>query len=83
MRLIVSEEEQTRLNERLLTTTQLSTAMRRVHTTVDKLLLVLDFSLEMINNEPNFSPDVLMLQLSGHRHKSGKEKRRSAQLSQQ
>ena len=81
MRLIVSEEEQTRLNERLLTTTQLSTAMRRVHTTVDKLLLVLDFSLEMINNEPNFSPDVLMLQLSGHGHKSGKRERRSASLS--
>ena len=72
MRLLVSEEEQTRLNERLLTNNQLSMTLQRVHTTVEKLFLVLDFSSEMLNNESITSPDVLMLQLSDHKNKSGK-----------
>jgi hypothetical protein len=46
--------------------------MQRIHATVEKLFLVLDFSSEMLNNEATSSPDVLMLQLSNHRNKSGK-----------
>ena len=46
--------------------------LQRVHTTVEKLFLVLDFSSEMLNNESITSPDVLMLQLSDHKNKSGK-----------
>ncbi len=47
-------------------------ALRRVHTTIEKLFLVLDFSSEMLNNESTSRPDVLMLQLSKHKNKSGK-----------
>ncbi|CAF4004795.1 unnamed protein product, partial [Rotaria sp. Silwood2] len=68
--LLVSEQEQTRLNERLLTNDQLSMALQRVHGTVEKLFLVLDFSSEMLNNESISTPDVLMLQLSNHKTKS-------------
>lgn len=46
-------------------------ALQRIHTTVEKLLLVLDFSSEMLNNESTSNPDVLMLQLSNHKNKSG------------
>ncbi len=60
------------MNERLLTTDQLSSALRRVYATIDKLFLVLDFSSEMLNNESSSRPDVLMLQLSNHKNKSGK-----------
>lgn len=47
-------------------------ALQRVHATIEKLFLVLDFSSEMLNNELISSPDVLMLQLSNHKPKSGK-----------
>lgn len=70
--MLVSEEEQTRLNQRLLTSQQLSNALQRVQNTVEKLFLVLDFSLEMIDNESPTSPDVLMLQMSTHKSKSGR-----------
>ncbi|CAF3342686.1 unnamed protein product [Rotaria sp. Silwood1] len=70
IRLLVSEQEQTRLNERLLTNNQFSMTLQRVHATVEKLFLVLDFSSEMLNNESISSPDVLMLQLSNHKTKS-------------
>ena len=72
MRLHVNEQDQTRLNERLLTNDQLSTTLKRVHATMEKLFLVLDFSSELLNNELTSSPDVLMLQLSNHKNKSGK-----------
>ncbi|CAF0778928.1 unnamed protein product [Adineta steineri] len=68
--LTISEQEQTRLNERLLSNEQLSKALQRIHVTVEKLFLVLDFSSEMLNNESTSSPDVLMLQLSTHKNKS-------------
>ena len=68
----MTEEEQTRLNERLLTTDQLSSALRRVNATIEKFFLVLDFSSEMLNNESPSRPDVLMLQLSTHKNKSGR-----------
>jgi hypothetical protein len=47
-------------------------ALQRIHATVEKLFLVLDFSSEMLNNESTSHPDVLMLQLSNHKTKSGK-----------
>ena len=47
-------------------------AVQRVRSTIDKLILVLDFSSEMLNNQSPSSPDVLMLQLSNHKPKSGK-----------
>ena len=68
----MNEEEQVRLNERLLTNDQFSLTLRRVHATIEKLVLVLEFSSEMLNNESPSHPDVLMLQLSNHKNKSGK-----------
>lgn len=47
-------------------------AIQRVHSTIEKLILVLDFSSEMLNNQSPSHPDVLMLQLSNHKTKSGK-----------
>lgn len=70
VRLLVSEEEQTRLNERLLSNEQLADALQRVYGTMEKLFVVLEFSSEMLNNESQTSPDVLMLQLSNHKLKS-------------
>ncbi|CAF1238610.1 unnamed protein product [Rotaria magnacalcarata] len=70
MRFLVSEQEQICLNERLLANDQFSMTLQRVHATVEKLFLVLDFSFEMLNNESVSSPDVLMLQLSTHKPKS-------------
>jgi hypothetical protein len=69
--LLVSEQEQKHLNERLLSNEELSKALHRVHATMEKLFLVLDFSAEILNNESIASPDVLMLQLSAHKPKSG------------
>jgi hypothetical protein len=46
--------------------------LQRVQATIEKLFLVLDFSSEMLNNEATSRPDVLMLQLSTHKNKSGK-----------
>ncbi|CAF4407696.1 unnamed protein product, partial [Rotaria magnacalcarata] len=51
MRFLVSEQEQICLNERLLANDQFSMTLQRVHATVEKLFLVLDFSFEMLNNE--------------------------------
>ncbi|CAF3528436.1 unnamed protein product [Rotaria socialis] len=70
IRFLVSEQEQICLNERLLANDQFNMALQRVHATVEKLFLVLDFSFEMLNNESVSSPDVLMLQLSTHKPKS-------------
>ena len=69
--LLVTEQEQTCLNERLLNSDQLSTAIQRVEATIEKLMLVLDFSSEMLSKDSTSSPDVLMLQLSTHRKQSG------------
>jgi len=76
VRLLVTEEEQKSLNERLLTNDQLSIALQRVNAIIEKLILVLDFSSEMLNNESSSHPDVLMLQLSNHKTKSDIKKTR-------
>lgn len=73
VRLLVSEEDQKRLDERLLSNMQLAQALQRIQSTTEKLFLVLDFSAEMLSNESNVSPDVLMLQLSDHKPKSGRK----------
>jgi hypothetical protein len=70
--LLINDEEQSRVNQRLLTSDQLTTIAQRVRATIDKLRLVLDFSLAMINNESSSNADVLMLELSTHRNKSGR-----------
>jgi len=63
------------LNERLLSNDQLADALKRVYGTMEKLFVVLEFSSEMLNNESQTSPDVLMLQLSNHKLKSGSSSR--------
>ncbi|UJR33912.1 hypothetical protein I4U23_021331 [Adineta vaga] len=70
VRLLLNEQEQKQLDERLLTNEQLSKALHRIHETMEKLFLVLDFSSDLLANDSTVTPDVLMLQLSNHKPKS-------------
>ncbi|CAF1638213.1 unnamed protein product [Didymodactylos carnosus] len=61
LNVIELKQEHEQLNERILSNDQMYIVIKNVNRTIEKLLIVLDFTTQMINNQ---NPDVLMLRLS-------------------
>lgn len=70
VRLLLSDEEQKRLEKRLLNSENLAAAIKRVEEIFDKFSLILNFSSDVLSKNSTETGDVLMLKLSSHNSKN-------------